>query len=209
MIELTSSRDLKMLWLQAPAAGGESQPHSQAQQQKPTEGQQAGKVPSLQGLGFPASEIHGSAAEQALLDKRSHMLQIHQKLGLITTIPMFAALFTGPGAKGHRGLPGSPSRRDLHAALGFTAAGMYFATAYFALRAPKVAGTRSYGLIRLHKALVWIHLPGMILTPILGMIAFRQLSRGERVHGIARYHSWVAVTTAGAYGLALLSVTFK
>ncbi|MGH9773288.1 MAG: hypothetical protein ACRD4Q_16590, partial [Candidatus Acidiferrales bacterium] len=63
--------------------------------------------------------------------------------------------------------------------------------------------------IRLHKALAWIHGPGMILTPILGSIAFSQLSRGERVHGIARYHSVVAYTTAIAYGAALLSVSIK
>ena len=43
---------------------------------------------SLQGLGFPSNETQGSAAKQALLNKRSRMLQIHQKLGLLTAIPM-------------------------------------------------------------------------------------------------------------------------
>jgi hypothetical protein len=174
-------------------------------QQKPP----SSNTPSLEGLGFPPTEIQGSAKEQELLNRRSHMLQIHQKLGLLTTIPMLAALFTGPGAKGHHGLPGSPSGRDLHAALGAVTVGMYFTTAYFAIRAPKIPETKSYGLIRLHKALVWIHGPGMILTPILGAIAFSQESRGERVHGIASYHSAVAYTTAIAYGIALLSVMIK
>ncbi|MGH9343640.1 MAG: hypothetical protein ACRD19_07765, partial [Terriglobia bacterium] len=151
----------------------------------------------------------GNAREQELLDKRSHMLQIHQKLGLLTAIPMIAAVFTGPGAKGHHGLPGSPTGRDVHAGLGILTTGMYFTSAYFAIRAPKIPGTRSYGLIRLHKALAWIHGPGMILTPTLGAIAFSQLSRGERVHGIAKYHSVVAYTTVIAYGAAILSVTFK
>ena len=63
---------------------------------------------------------------------------------------------------------------------------MYFMTAYFAIRAPKIPGTKTRGPIRLHKALAWIHGPGMILTPILGAMAFAQKSRGEKVHGIAR-----------------------
>ncbi len=189
-----------------PTAFSLDQAGSSAQQgTKPS----SGNEPSLEGLGFPKSEIQGSAKQQALLEKRSHMLQIHQKLGLLTAIPMVAMLITGPGAKGHHGLPGSPGGRNLHAGLGILTAGMYVATAYYAIRAPKVPETKSYGLIRLHKALVWIHGPGMVITPILGAIAYSQLSNGERIHGIAKYHSWAAYTTAAAYGAALLSVTLK
>lgn len=169
----------------------------------------SGNTPSLKELGFPSSAIQGNSKEQELLNKRSHMLQIHQKLGLLTAIPMIATLFTGPGAKGHHGLPGSPTGRDVHLGLGILTTGMYWSSAYFAIRAPKIPGTKSYGLIRLHKALAWIHGPGMILTPILGAIAYSQLSRGERVHGIAKYHSWAAYTTVAAYGAAILSVTLR
>lgn len=88
-------------------------------------------------------------------------------------------------------------------------AGLYFTTAYFSIFAPKVPGTPTRGHIRLHKALAWIHGPGMILTPFLGGMAFEQKSRGERVHGIASAHGAVAVLTAGAYGLAIASVSFK
>ena len=49
----------------------------------------------------------------------------------------------------------------------------------------------------------------MILTPILGEMAFSQRSKGERVHGIARLHGQVAIITAAAYGLAILSVSLK
>ena len=163
-------------------------------------------APSLGDLGFPPAETKGSALEQARLDKRSHMLKVHQELGLITVAPMLAALFTANGAAGRHS---TVSGRELHAALGGVTAGMYFTSAYFAIRAPKIPDTKSHGLIRLHKALAWIHGPGMILTPILGAIAFSQLSNGERVHGIAKYHSWAAFTTAGAYGAAILSVTLK
>jgi hypothetical protein len=175
------------------------------QQAKPA----SSNVPSLQDLGFSPAVTKGSAKEQALLNKRSHMLQIHQKLGLLTTIPLAATVFTGLGAKGHHGMPGSATGRDLHAGLGALTVGMYFSSAYFAIRAPKVPGVKTRGNVRLHKAMAWIHGPGMILTPILGSIAFSQLSKGERLHGIAQYHSEVAYTTVAAYGVAILSVSLN
>jgi len=82
-------------------------------------------------------------------------------------------------------------------------------TAYYALRAPTIPGTTARGPIRLHKTLAWIHVPGMILTPILGAMAYSQENRGEKVHGIAQAHSAVATVTYAAFGLAIVSVSIK
>jgi hypothetical protein len=164
------------------------------------------KEPSLQDLGFPANVTQANAKEQALLDKRTHMLKIHQRMGLITTIPLVAAIFSSAGAGG-KGT--SSTGRDVHLALGAVAGDLYGITAYYAIRAPRIPGTETRGPIRLHKALAWIHGPGMILTPILGAIAYDQKSKGERVHGIASAHLPVAIVTAGAFGAALLSVWVK
>lgn len=163
-------------------------------------------VLSLQDLGFSASQTQGSAQDQARLDKRSHMLKIHQRLGLIAAIPIFASVITGTQAGGRST---SSTDRYLHLALGSAAGDLYFMSAYYAIRAPRIPGTHPRGQIRLHKALAWIHGPGMILTPILGAIAFDQKSKGEKVHGIASAHGAVAVVTAAAYGAAILSVSFK
>jgi hypothetical protein len=38
-------------------------------------------APSLADLGFSKSETQSNAAQQALLDKRTHMLKIHQRMG--------------------------------------------------------------------------------------------------------------------------------
>ncbi len=165
--------------------------------------------PSLSDLGFTPAQTQGNPQEQALLDKRSHMLKVHQRLGLITTVPLAATIITSLNAKGRHGTPGNPAGRNVHAALGAVTAGMYFTTAYFAIRAPKVAGTKTHGPIRVHRALAWVHGTGMVLTPILGAIAYSQLSNGQRVHGIAKAHSAVAVVTGAAYGAALLSVSVK
>lgn len=164
------------------------------------------EAPSLKDLGFTPEQLQGSAANQALLDRRSHMLKIHQRLGLITAAPFIATLITANGAAGRRG---TASGRDLHATLGSVTAGLYFTTAYFSIFAPKVPGTPTRGPIKLHKILAWIHGPGMILTPALGAMAFEQRSNGQKVHGIASAHGAVAVTTAIAYGLAIASVSIK
>ena len=162
--------------------------------------------PSLSDLGFNTADTKGNAEEQARLDKRTHMLKIHQKMGLITAVPLAATIITGFGAGGHQT---SSSTRDLHAALGGTTAALYFTTAYFAIRAPKISGTETRGPIRVHRALAWIHGTGMVLTPILGIMAFQQKSRGEHIHGIAQAHGPVAIITGAAYGAALLSVSVK
>lgn len=162
--------------------------------------------PSLSDLGITPQQTEGNAKEQGLLDKRSHMLKIHQRMGLITAVPLVATIVTSLGAGGR---DTSKTSRDLHAALGGLTGDLYFITAYYAIRAPRVKGTETRGPIRFHKAMAWIHGPGMIATPILGIIAFDQKSKGEKVHGVAQAHGPVAIVTAGAFGAALISVSVK
>jgi hypothetical protein len=166
----------------------------------------SGAAPSLSDLGFSPSQTRGSAAEQARLDRRSHMLKVHQTLGLITTAPLVATVILGARAGGRQE---SSTTRDVHAAIGSATVGLYVATAYYAIFAPKIPGTETRGPIRAHKILAWIHGPGMVLTPILGAMAFSEKSKGEKVHGIASLHGPVGIITAGAYGAAILTVSVK
>lgn len=161
---------------------------------------------SLGDLGFPTSATQANPEEQARLNRRSHMLQIHQRLGLITIAPLAATFITGPFAGGRAT---STGMRNLHAGLGIATTALYFTAASYAIRAPRISGVPTRGPIRLHEAMAWIHVPGMILTPILGAMAYEQRSRGERVHGIARLHGPVAIATGAAFGVAVMSVTMK
>jgi hypothetical protein len=163
-------------------------------------------APSLSDLGLTPEQTQGNPREQALLDKRTHMLKIHQRMGLITTIPLIATVVTSLNAGGKNT---STASRDLHTALGSLTGDLYGITAYYAIRAPRVPGTETRGPIRFHKVMAWIHGPGMIATPILGIMAFDQKNKGEKVHGIAQAHGPVAIVTAGAFGAALLSVSVK
>jgi len=166
----------------------------------------AAAPPSLGDLGFPVDQSQGNAQDQERLNRRSHMLKMHQRFGLITLAPLIATIATSNLAAGKRS---TATGRDIHGGLGAVTADMYFMTAYYALRAPRIPGTTTRGPIRLHKALAWIHGPGMILTPILGAMAYSQENRGEKVHGIAQIHSAVATVTYTAFGLAVASVSVK
>ena len=165
-----------------------------------------GSALSLEDLGFSPAETEGNAQAQARLDRRSHMLMIHQRLGLIAAVPLLATVISGTFAGGRRT---STPARSAHAALGSATVVLYLRSASYAISAPKIPATQTRGPIRLHKALAWIHGPGMILTPILGAMAFDQRSRGENVHGIASAHGVVAIVTAAAYGVSILSVSIK
>jgi hypothetical protein len=170
-------------------------------------------APSLSDLGFSPEQTKANAQLQATLQKRTEMLKIHQRLGIITTIPMTAAVITGPMAKA-KGKNGETIKEptqtnlDVHAALGGLTTALYFTSASYAIFAPKVPGVEKHGAIRWHEALAFVHGPGMVLTPVLGIMAYKQENAGEKVHGIASAHGAVAFTTAAAYGAAIVAVSW-
>jgi hypothetical protein len=191
-----------------PKSGSTAPPPSQdSLPNAPSSPQEQNKTePSLPDLGFPTEQTQPDPKMQALLDKRTHMLKIHQRMGLITTVPLLATLLTSVNAGGKNT---SNTDRNVHLVLGAVTGDLYGITAYYAIRAPRVPGTQTRGPIRFHKAMAYIHVPGMILTPILGAMAYSQKNNGEKVHGIAAAHGPVAIVTAGAFGAALLSVSLK
>ncbi|MGB6829517.1 MAG: hypothetical protein WBE41_15835 [Terracidiphilus sp.] len=192
------------------------QPAPSTQQQPPnapTPAPSPSQQPSLSDLGFSQQQMKGDPKLQARLDKRSEMLKIHQRLGVITLAPMAADLITGPMAKA-KGRNGetikepSNANLDFHAAMGSTTVALYASTAYFAIAAPKIPGAHKKGAIRFHEALAFVHGPGMILTPVLGAMAFSQEQSGEKVHGIASAHGAVAYATVIAYGASIVAVSW-
>lgn len=170
-------------------------------------------APTLSDLGFTPTQTQANPQLQAKLTRRTEMLRIHQRLGLITTIPMAAALFTGPLAKA-KGKNGQVIREptdanlDFHAALGGLTTALYFTTASYAILAPRIPDNPKHGGIKWHEALAFVHGSGMVLTPILGYMAYNQESSGEKPHGIAAQHGTVAYVTAIAYGTSIVAVSW-
>jgi hypothetical protein len=200
------------------AAQSQNQTPSSSSRQRQDKNQQpqSGNAPTLGDLGFTPQQTLANAEMQKRLNERTHDLKMHQTLGLITAVPMCATLIVAGGAKSKRdrsnpnGTVSGPSDSgvDLHVALGSTTALLYGFTAYYAIRAPKIPGVKPKGAIRWHRDLVWIHAPGMVLTPILGAMALSQENNGEHVHGIASAHSYVAWTTVLAYGTSIVAVSW-
>jgi hypothetical protein len=193
-----------------------SDTQSQGQQQsrqtlpKPAgQNQQAPTPPSLGDLGLSPNQTKPDPDLQARLDRHTRMLRIHQRLGLITLAPLAGACISSAGA------PPDPRRgngntvgRDIHVALGSASVAMYAITASYAIRAPKISDAPARGGIKWHKYLIYVHAPGMVLTPILGAMAFNQANNNEKVHGIASAHAAVAWTTVAAYGAAIVAVSW-
>jgi hypothetical protein len=188
----------------------DQQPQSrQALPKPPGQDPQTPAPPSLGDLGLSASQTKPDPDLQARLDRHTRMLRIHQRLGLITLAPLAGACITSafapPDLKNGKD---NATGRDIHVALGAASVTMYAFTASYAIRAPKVSDASARGGIRLHKYLIYVHGPGMILTPILGAMAYDQANNGEKVHGIASAHAAVAWTTVAAYGAAIVAVTW-
>lgn len=190
--------------LQVPAEPSNQQ---QSSSQSP---QKQNSAPSLQDLGLSPDQTKVDPDLQARLDHRTHDLKVHQKLGLITLAPLAAACISSAAAPPDpRNGQGNTVGRDIHVSLGSLSAAMYGATAYYAIKAPRIPGEGpAKGGIKLHKYLIYIHAPGMILTPILGAMAFNQAADGQRVHGIASAHAAVAWTTVAAYSAAIVAVSW-
>lgn len=216
----SSSSAVNEAWLDLPNAPLPQQqqtgtPRTQTPKanQQPTTPAQNGNL-TLQDLGFKPSQTQANAQLQARLNKRTHMLQIHQRLGLITLAPMVASVLVAGGAKSkHNHVTGtitqpSSSGVDLHVALGSLTVVMYSATAYYAIAAPKIPGMKVTGAIKLHRDLAFIHAPGMVLLPILGAMALNQENNGEKVHGIASLHGPVAAITVGAYAASIVAASW-
>ncbi|HEY6446198.1 MAG TPA: hypothetical protein VIY53_07060 [Acidobacteriaceae bacterium] len=206
-------------WAQSAPPQNQTQKPAQPAQQQPaqqTTPPAQGNQPSLGDLGFTPQQTQANAQLQARLNERTHDLKVHQTLGLITLAPLAATVAVSSGAKEkhEHHVPGSPvvgpssTGVDLHVALGSTTVVMYAATAWYAMRAPKIPGVRPKGAIRLHRDLVWIHAPGMVLTPILGAMALDQENNNEKVHGIASAHAVVAWTTVAAYTASAVSISW-
>lgn len=189
--------------------GAEALPNAPPQQSSPANP----NAPSLSDLGFTPQQTQANTQLQATLAKRTEMLKIHQRLGLITAIPMAATLFTGPlaKAKGKNGqtiTEPTDANLDFHAALGGLTTALYFTTAAYAIFAPRIPNNPKHGGIRWHEALVFVHGPGMILTPVLGYLAYKQENSGEKAHDLAAQHGTVAWITAGAYGASIVAVSW-
>lgn len=190
----------------ATSAGLASEPQ---QSSSSSQAPQQPSAPSLEDLGLSPAQTKADPDAQHRLDVRTHDLKVHQTLGLVTLVPIAAACLTSGLAPADPRRSNNEAGRDIHIALGSLSVGMYSATAWYAIKAPRIPGQGpTKGGIKLHKYLVAVHAPGMVLTPILGAMAYNQAANGQKVSGIASAHGAVALITAGAYAASIVAVSW-
>ncbi len=153
---------------------------------------------TLKNLGFSASDFKASADLQKILEERRYYLRQHQIWGIVAASAIVATVLSG-------------SEKDLppeHSFLAGIAVAAYGASAYTSWKAPEVPTSERSGGSAWHRRLVYIHLPGMILAPILGYMAAKNYEKGEGLSGPEKYHRDVAGVTAGALVLSAALVSF-
>lgn len=144
---------------------------------------------------------------------RVNMLQIHQKLGLLTLAMLANQSWMGwelnDGIEAGNRDTGLQNR---HRILGLSTFGVYMTTAGFSLFAPPAQKPKK-GLysIKLHKTLAWIHFTGMLIQPWLGMYAgncnkYTFFENNENCgEDIRMIHNTVGVITTVSFSLAFLT----
>ena len=132
---------------------------------------------------------------------RRTMLTAHQIGGFTTLALMLTAAYFGQRViDGHRNLG------DMHQAFVSATILSYSLTGLLAVLSPPPLIRRDEGgTVVIHKTLAWIHLAGMIITPILG-----SLIGGRRHFNIdkAHFHQVAGYITTAVFTASMLVITF-
>lgn len=153
----------------------------------------------MKDLGFAEAEMKSSPELQKTLEDRRYYLKQHQVWGLVAVGAMTAALLSGGEGE-------LPPEHPFIAGLAFAS---YSMAAYSAYMAPDLPYGKVSGGTAWHRRLIWIHLPGMVLTPILGYMAAKKIDRDEKLKSPEKYHRDVATVTTVAMALSLLTVSIE
>jgi len=135
------------------------------------------------------------------LSLRRTMLTTHQIGGFVTLGLMVGAVYFG-----QKIIDGHPEYRRNHQYFVTATIISYSATGLLAILSPPPLIRRNeVSTTTIHKTLAWIHVAGMIITPILGGMIKRRSSsamQSERIHQISGY-----LTTA-IFAASMIVVTF-
>jgi hypothetical protein len=153
---------------------------------------------SLENLGFKKEDMNADLKLSSLLKERRHDLDLHEKWAISTTVLMTGALLTGK----------ENDVSNTHKYLGIASGLSYYITSYYALKAPIPPDFKSSGASLWHKRLAWIHFPAMVLAPALGLLAERQLDKGEEIHGIAKLHKPLVAAAFWSFAASLAILKF-
>ena len=161
---------------------------------------------SLDDLGFSKEETQSDPQFQKDLETRTDMLKIHQTLGLITAVPMAAQFVLGLTTTAQ--VSNGSTDTSLHTTLGLATVALYGTTAMFEILAPKPKGLKPSGDTEVHEALSWIHLPLMILVPLVGDMINDRIANHQPIGNLGLVHGTMATTLLASYMTSMTIMTF-
>jgi hypothetical protein len=132
---------------------------------------------------------------------RRTMLSTHQIGGFVTLGLMGAACYFG-----QKIIDGDVGYRKNHQIFVTSTIISYSATGLLAVLAPPPVIRRDeVSTTTIHKALAWVHVAGMIITPILGGMVKRRTGSDMQA---ARVHQVSAYITTAVFAASMITVTF-
>ena len=161
---------------------------------------------SVDDLGFSKEDTQADPQFQKDLETRSDMLRVHQTLGLITAVPMTAQMILGLTTSSN--VSNGSTDTTLHTTLGLATVALYGTTALFEILAPKPKGLKPTGNTEVHEALSWIHLPLMILVPLVGDMVNDRIANHQPIGNLGEVHGIMATTLWASYMISLTVMTF-
>jgi hypothetical protein len=155
----------------------------------------------LMDLGFEKKAFEISKEDQLKLQEREFKLQRHQLMGYVTSALLLGAVLAAPEGE---------EADSSHIGLGAAAGLSYAYTAYLALSAPTVPGHGKTGWgTKIHKSLVWIHMPAMVLLPFAAVSANNSRKDGKSPSGIGKYHKDLGGIALASVLTAAISMTIE
>ena len=129
------------------------------------------------------------------LKTRRQMLNWHTYTAWTTVALMGATLITAPDGK----------HDNTHKWLGIASGLGYLASASLAYFAPKPEDIKDSNNIFIHKKLIWIHAPAMLLTLAAGLQAHNDRKDNKELGSLADLHGAFASIAAISFGLAAVT----
>lgn len=149
---------------------------------------------------------------------REKKLKGHKHLGAMTLGLAAASIITAViaknnvnddrAARGGRMDSSDADNFNLHVMTAGLTLASYFTTAYFSISAPKADTMADSDSVKWHKRLAFVHMPAMIIGPLLGLKALNDYKRGRNPRGIAKLHRPVMILGAAALAGAAIVVEF-
>jgi hypothetical protein len=161
---------------------------------------------SLEDLGFTKEDTQSDPQFQKDLETRTDMLKIHQTMGLITAVPMVTEFALGIATAGN--VSNGSTDTGLHTTLGLATVALYGTTALFEILAPKPKGLKPSGNTGIHEALSWIHLPLIVLVPLVGDMMNDRIVNHQPLGNLPMVHGVMATTLLTSYLASLTIMTF-